>query len=554
MRACALLTLYVLVGCAESGDVTAQPGPDAGCVDCGGDTAPGLDADFADVPTLADSGGTTETDVDRSPDVPQLHRDTAQPVGDDAPEPPDTAAPVDADGPPDAALDVTPEDGGAPADTEIPDLTDPVADAVELDVTPDDAEAPPDAEAPETAEPVADVTLVDVEEPLDDAGPPDATTPEDSGPVDTDTGPEPVTPSEGAPTVASAQLLGTVVVHATPVGGALAAVGEAGVTWLGSGPPAVLDTSLTSVVAGAALDATRVFLSESAASFVAQAGSFTPSPIVSAMGGDVSGVAVRAGTSPTIWLAAQGKLWRWRDAQVKPLVTPGYDFSEARLALDDGVLWAAAPFGLYRIVEAAGGADVLAVRPDLDATDVAVDSGGRIATLDTAGNFHLRDASGVWAAWRFPAPATVVCGSWVAGQLFVVLADGALWFVAPDGRWPVAAAGSGILGCAVDALGRGVTWGEAGLTRWAVNAPVDVGPTEVTWAGQIGPLLSARCSMCHGPNGYAHSLYTFEQAKNEIDALLLMVSSGAMPLPPNVPLSGAEVGLIQAWKTGGFLE
>jgi len=47
-------------------------------------------------------------------------------------------------------------------------------------------------------------------------------------------------------------------------------------------------------------------------------------------------------------------------------------------------------------------------------------------------------------------------------------------------------------------------------------------------------------------------MYLKEQWVDRVDDILTMVSSFAMPLPPNPPLDPASVQRIQAWKDAGF--
>jgi hypothetical protein len=49
-------------------------------------------------------------------------------------------------------------------------------------------------------------------------------------------------------------------------------------------------------------------------------------------------------------------------------------------------------------------------------------------------------------------------------------------------------------------------------------------------------------------------MYLPEQWEERIDDILLVVSSGAMPLPPNPPLDPAMIARIEGWKAAGFPE
>ncbi len=92
-----------------------------------------------------------------------------------------------------------------------------------------------------------------------------------------------------------------------------------------------------------------------------------------------------------------------------------------------------------------------------------------------------------------------------------------------------------------------VRWadGEGAVTEVSFSAAV-----LVTWAGEIEPLYQERCAACH--SGDTESvLDSAESWAAEIDAILGMVSSGAMPIG-GPALTEAEVAAITAWRDGGF--
>ena len=49
-------------------------------------------------------------------------------------------------------------------------------------------------------------------------------------------------------------------------------------------------------------------------------------------------------------------------------------------------------------------------------------------------------------------------------------------------------------------------------------------------------------------------MYLREQWEERIDDILLVVSSGAMPLPPNPVLDSAMIAQIEGWMAAGFPE
>ena len=93
---------------------------------------------------------------------------------------------------------------------------------------------------------------------------------------------------------------------------------------------------------------------------------------------------------------------------------------------------------------------------------------------------------------------------------------------------------------------------------WADGAVSDAKPVtfsvpvldDVTWSEHINPLSQASCSICH--DGSSETiLETSADWESNIDGILSMVSSGSMPLG-DAALSDAQIGLIRAWRDGGF--
>jgi hypothetical protein len=73
-----------------------------------------------------------------------------------------------------------------------------------------------------------------------------------------------------------------------------------------------------------------------------------------------------------------------------------------------------------------------------------------------------------------------------------------------------------------------------------------------SWDGTIAPLYTDRCAVCHGPNGVARRLDSPALWTQQIDAILLNVRTRRMPLPPSLPLTDSEIGLIEGWRAAGF--
>src|SRR3954452_8589911 len=86
--------------------------------------------------------------------------------------------------------------------------------------------------------------------------------------------------------------------------------------------------------------------------------------------------------------------------------------------------------------------------------------------------------------------------------------------------------------------------------------------TQVTWSGDVAPIVSARCVRCHQPNGFAPmSFATYHEAKTWASAIRTEVLSARMPPWPAAPgygdfsndahLSALEVELLARWAEGG---
>jgi hypothetical protein len=86
--------------------------------------------------------------------------------------------------------------------------------------------------------------------------------------------------------------------------------------------------------------------------------------------------------------------------------------------------------------------------------------------------------------------------------------------------------------------------------------------TQVTWSGDVEPIVSARCVRCHQPNGFAPmSLATYRDAKAWASAIRAEVLSSRMPPWPAAPgygdfsndahLSAVEVEQLARWADGG---
>ena len=73
-----------------------------------------------------------------------------------------------------------------------------------------------------------------------------------------------------------------------------------------------------------------------------------------------------------------------------------------------------------------------------------------------------------------------------------------------------------------------------------------------TWTRDVGPIYTARCKKCHGPNGSGHLMDNAARWQSDSATIVAAVSERRMPLPPNEPLDGVDVALIAGWRATGF--
>ncbi|MDA9892427.1 hypothetical protein N9V60_04725 [Flavobacteriaceae bacterium] len=78
----------------------------------------------------------------------------------------------------------------------------------------------------------------------------------------------------------------------------------------------------------------------------------------------------------------------------------------------------------------------------------------------------------------------------------------------------------------------------------------------ITFSKHISSILSTNCNNCHGPSGDQTNYTSFQNAKQNVDAILNRIqreegSSGFMPRNGN-KLSDEDIALIQQWKDDGL--
>lgn len=75
-----------------------------------------------------------------------------------------------------------------------------------------------------------------------------------------------------------------------------------------------------------------------------------------------------------------------------------------------------------------------------------------------------------------------------------------------------------------------------------------------TWTQDVEPIFEARCAICHGNDSGARRLDGAALWQEQIDAILLNVTTANMPLPPNPPLTVDELQRIEGWVAAGYPE
>jgi hypothetical protein len=258
--------------------------------------------------------------------------------------------------------------------------------------------------------------------------------------------------------------------------------------------------------------------------------------------------------SDQLWLSTGSALMLHEDGALYDIEPDGLPTGPAHLAYGghlDGApaVWVASGSSIYAL---SGTGDELIVGAwveGISVLDLTCDSAGRVwASAD--GDLYRRSTDGVWDWLRLPSPV---------GNLAAHPASGALWIATSDGLWRHE---DGLFGPVDDgALGSWLTVDDSGSiigsnveTVWRMGVGEEpLPPPPPTWTQDIAPISDARCVLCHGPGALgAAQMYQREQWEERIDDILLVVSSGAMPLPPNPVLDPAMIARIESWKAAGF--
>ena len=465
----------------------------------------------------------------------------------------ENATPADAAGQEDADADANADAGAGPVDAvSLPDA-EPAPDALgQSDGAAWDAPAGSDAGAPAEA---------DADEDASD---------EDASDEDTaDTGP----PPEPGPLLVTADGIweaaldviaeGDFTFAAAAGGGRVIAQDAEGETWLID--PSQPDTALTgtpgTVLSAVSLgedDSALLVVAGSEGLFVEQDGELLESPLGDLVdGGPITQLATA--DDGWLWLTTPSGLWLFDGAELFE-VTAGLQATDGPAIAwgppvdDRPALWVAEADAVYALVEPAdGGAlEVGALRPELGgATAVAPDGDDRVWVAHE-GDLHQREPEGLWRWLRLPDPAATVRAA---------ASTGGLWIDQPDGPWfhsdhiygplDVAIAGD-ILG--TDDLGRALVADGDTLTAVAVgDVPLPPPYVPPSWTDDIEPLSETHCGQCHGPGAFAHAMWSYDHWVDQIDLILLMVTTDQMPLPPNPLLDPTDIQLILEWEAAEYL-
>lgn len=408
------------------------------------------------------------------------------------------------------------------------------ADAVVVDST---ASSGPDSASPELPSPGVNA-----------GGPPDA------GP------PPPPTPEQVTGSSLPAPELHVEVLYdlapvsrvAAATDGVLAQV-EQGLLWLApEEEPVALEGGPTELGRVATLPGGTTVLLAEGTLWVLDGGALAASPVNDVFSDEPLVALEPAGAD--LWLGTGDGLYLYRDGLVHPVALPELPVASPLLAWSGGAgaVWVAAQGQVYRLLELQAGAlDAWPMRDDLESiTSLAADGAGRVWVV-AAGDVHRWQGDSDWAWLRLPEAVVDVLPSPAEPTAVWVRTAGALWLSGAGAWWPLLEEPPSHV--AVDASGRAVVATAAGLLRVTTGELPEPAPDPVWgWEADVAPLVEDRCAKCHGEGQHAHSMFTAEHWQAEIDDILMVTGSGAMPLPPNEPLVAAELEVIQGWKDGGF--
>lgn len=333
-------------------------------------------------------------------------------------------------------------------------------------------------------------------------------------------------------------------------------VGKEGAEWRTIGPLSGQVTAQkgpTAVpVAGLAVGAAR--LVRHAAGIVGLVGkNWLPSPLADALPGPVqTWRVVEQGNALAI--VAAGELWLWRAGKLGKVPLDAPVQGDASLAWGcvgpkGPSLWIGDGKGLRSVAVAADySATIHSWVDDRAFTGVVCDAAGLLWTTGD-GELAVRGLDGVFVTYALGTAVDVVFG--IDGSSGHWLAAGdTIWRVDGDVFRQVTGI-SAAQSWQVDAKGRLLSVGPAGVRRASTQPPPP--KPKVKWSESVKPIYEASCALCHGAAGVTTKLDSAKKWQDKFKTILYVVESGAMPLPPKLPLDSAAIATLKAWQTDGFL-
>jgi hypothetical protein len=272
----------------------------------------------------------------------------------------------------------------------------------------------------------------------------------------------------------------------------------------------------------------------------------------------VSGLAVDA--YGTLWAASDGDLWgRWPDSTEDVLELPfttldvaaSADSGETWIATDDG-LWLH-DAGIFRPVDGAPPGALLGVDPVGRALIAGEDGLSRLSAgrpllfLGVTDGTELADLSTLHLL-------PTITESFVG---LTALLDGEPVTLDEDSGWSLQL-DPDLLSDGAHELQASADYGDDEPVTASLFFSVGefIPPT---WSAHIEPLFQLECALCHQATagatsaGGGHPIDTLAAWQTEIDGILEAVIDEQMPLN-RPPLDDDQVGLIEDWRAGGFLE
>lgn len=318
------------------------------------------------------------------------------------------------------------------------------------------------------------------------------------------------------------------------------AEGPDGITLFEEGEGRDLDQGVTGLTAAVRFGEGVLLATQTGLWFAGELGT-----ALSPLNGSVPGVTGLADVGEDLWLAGMSGLHLWRDGQVSAVTPDGLSTDDARIAVSAGVLWVASGEALWRLwSDRAGWQAEVAVAGADHPWLAGADAGAAWASDGTT----LRRA-GASAVAEYAAPEHR--GLAAAGAQVWLWDAESLWRLKDDTLWPVQGAGAPVAVAALGAEAALVATAD-GLIEVTVGEPPE--PQIPTWSGDVLPIFDGRCDICHGQRGNARRLDDQDSFSSQIDLILAAVREQRMPLPPNDPLTDAEIDLIVRWQEAEFPE